>query len=101
MRSAGNRCLWRALHPEEETHLDPDEAVPKPDTHRVEGFSDGVFAIVITLLVIDLKIPRENSGHPNALIGALPDLWPVALAYVISFVNVYILWVAHHEMMRI
>lgn len=71
-------------------------------THRVEAFSDGFFAIVITLLVLDLRLPEAASGE-----AALPvrqqllALWPVGLAYVVSFVNIYILWVSHHELMRI
>ncbi|MEQ1490150.1 MAG: TMEM175 family protein [Terricaulis sp.] len=67
-------------------------------THRVEGFSDGFFAIVITLLVIDLHLPEESS---LPLTEQLRDLWPVVAAYLISFLNIYILWVAHHELMRI
>lgn len=71
---------------------------PKPDTHRLEGFSDGFFAVVITLLVLDLRLPDNN--HPSAATTLL-DLWPVAAAYLVSFVNLYILWVSHHELMRI
>lgn len=67
-------------------------------THRVEGFSDGFFAIVITLLVLDLRLPEE-SGSP--LVAQLKELWPVMAAYLVSFVNIYILWVSHHELMRI
>lgn len=76
------------------------ESAKKVDrgTHRVEGFSDGFFAIVITLLVIDLHLP-EKSSLP--LTEQLRDLWPVVAAYLISFLNIYILWVAHHELMRI
>lgn len=78
----------------------PADAADEIDrgTHRVEGFSDGFFAIVITLLVIDLRLP-EDSTLP--LSQQLQDLWPVAAAYLISFLNIYILWVAHHELMRI
>ncbi|MBK6704443.1 MAG: DUF1211 domain-containing protein [Caulobacteraceae bacterium] len=78
----------------------PSEASQEIDrgTHRVEGFSDGFFAIVITLLVIDLRLP-EGSTLP--LFEQLLELWPVAAAYLISFLNIYILWVAHHELMRI
>ncbi len=74
------------------------DEVPKPDTHRLEGFSDGFFAVVITLLVLDLR-PPENARHAAA--EALVDLWPVAAAYLVSFINIYILWVSHHELMRI
>jgi uncharacterized membrane protein len=71
---------------------------PLPDTHRIEGFSDGFFAIVITLLVLDLRPPEQARGSAAEM---LIDLWPVAAAYIVSFVNIYILWVSHHELMRI
>jgi uncharacterized membrane protein len=76
----------------------PKAKPPLPDTHRIEGFSDGFFAIVITLLVLDLRLPdQENSSAGETLV----ELWPVAAAYIVSFVNIYILWVSHHELMRI
>ena len=67
-------------------------------THRIEGFSDGYFAIVITLLAIELRIPPEEDAR---LLAALRDLWPVGLSYLVAFVNIYILWVSHHELMRL
>lgn len=79
---------------------DASDRPPGPDTHRVEGFSDAVFAIVITLLVLDLRLP-EAPERAGSLGASLVALWPVALAYIISFVNIYILWVSHHELMRI
>lgn len=77
---------------------EPPGKIPEPDTHRIEGFSDGFFAVVITLLVLDLR-PPEDSGQSAA--GSLLELWPVAAAYLVSFINIYILWVSHHELMRI
>jgi uncharacterized membrane protein len=76
---------------------------PKADTgtYRVEGFSDAFFAIVITLLILDLQPPRLASEEPAPLGSGLLDIWSAAAAYAISFVNIYILWVAHHELMRI
>lgn len=71
---------------------------PEPDTHRIEGFSDGFFAVVITLLVLDLR-PLEDADI--TALESLFELWPVIAAYLVSFVNIYILWVSHHEMMRI
>ena len=64
------------------------------ETSRVEAFSDGVFAIAITLLVLDLKAPAE--GVPLG-IGLLAQ-WPVYAAYLISFVFILIMWVNHHRM---
>ena len=67
-------------------------------THRVEGFSDAFFAIVITLLVLDLRLPDQSELPLSAQVH---ELWPVAAAYLVSFLNIYILWVSHHELMRI
>lgn len=76
---------------------------PKADsgTYRVEGFSDAFFAIVITLLILDLQPPRLADEQPAPLATGLVDIWSAGAAYAISFVNIYILWVAHHELMRI
>lgn len=74
---------------------------PRERTHRCEGFSDALFAIVITLLVLELRPPRADPGDPAPLGRALEQIWHAGAAYVISFVNIYILWVAHHELMRI
>jgi uncharacterized membrane protein len=62
-------------------------------TSRIEAFSDGVFAIAITLLVLDLKVPAE----PPLLDGLLAQ-WPVYAAYLISFTFILIMWVNHHWM---
>jgi len=71
-------------------------------TTRMEAFSDGFFAIVITLLVLELRppeLPEEASRF--VLGGRLLELWPHAIAFLISFVNIFIIWVTHHELMRI
>jgi uncharacterized membrane protein len=65
------------------------------ETARVETFSDGVFAIAVTLLVLDLKVPSE----PPLLAGLLAD-WPVFVAYVISFTFILIMWINHHWMFQ-
>ena len=64
------------------------------ETARVEAFSDGVFAIAITLLVLDLKVPA-----PPLLDGLLHE-WPVFAAYLISFAFILIMWVNHHWMFQ-
>jgi uncharacterized membrane protein len=61
---------------------------------RIEAFSDGVLAIIITIMVLELKVPH---GHDFA---ALLPLWPVFLSYVLSFVNVGIYWNNHHHMFQ-
>lgn len=63
------------------------------DTNRLEAFSDGVFAIAITLLVLEFKVPPGDS-----LGLGLPRLWPSYLAYAISFIVVGAIWINHHAM---
>jgi uncharacterized membrane protein len=65
------------------------------ETARVEAFSDGVFAIGITLLVLDLKTPSESP-----LLAGLLAQWPVYVAYLISFTFILIMWVNHHWMFQ-
>ncbi len=65
------------------------------DTSRLEAFSDGVFAIAMTLLVLDLKVPAVTSGGPS-LWQALVGQWPAYLAFVTSFATVGIMWINHH-----
>jgi uncharacterized membrane protein len=61
---------------------------------RLEAFSDGVIAIIITIMVLELKVPH------GATLEALAPLWPVFLSYVLSFVYVAIYWNNHHHMMH-
>jgi uncharacterized membrane protein len=67
------------------------------DTARTEAFSDGVFAIAITLLVLEIAIPEEEFDD---LWAALADLWPSYLAYVTSFLTIGALWLGHHSIFR-
>lgn len=73
--------------------------IEEKETGRVEAFSDGVFAIAITLLVLDLKVPRAESlpvgvGLWEYLVGQ----WPVFLAYMVSFCTILIMWTSHHRL---
>jgi uncharacterized membrane protein len=61
---------------------------------RLEAFSDGVIAIIITIMVLELKVPRGES------LDALSPLIPVFLSYVLSFVYVGIYWNNHHHMLH-
>ena len=61
---------------------------------RLEAFSDGVLAIIITIMVLELKVPHGNT------IGTLEPLLPVFLSYVLSFVYVGIYWNNHHHMLH-
>lgn len=64
-------------------------------TSRVEAFSDGVFAIAITLLVLDINVPESDFDH---LLTALKDLWPTYLGYLISFLAIGGVWLQHHQL---
>jgi uncharacterized membrane protein len=61
---------------------------------RLEAFSDGVIAIIITIMVLEMKVPHGDDW------AALTPLWPVFLSYVLSFVNVGIYWNNHHHMVH-
>jgi uncharacterized membrane protein len=67
------------------------------DRSRLEAFSDGVFAVAITLLALDLTV--EGPGH-GRLVDQLYDKWPAFLAYLISFFMIGIIWVNHHALVR-
>ncbi len=68
------------------------------ETLRAEAFSDGVFAIAITLLVLDLKVPKPADLHGATLARKLAEEWPALLAYFTSFVTILVMWVNHHVM---
>jgi len=72
------------------------------ETGRLEAFSDGVFAIAVTLLVLELKVPDvANAGiAPAALAKALWHEWPSYVGLVTSFFTVLIMWVHHHAILR-
>ena|SRR2546423_1656473 len=70
-----------------------------PGTQRIETFSDGVFAIAITLLIIEIGVPRVSGGQ--SLGHALGDLWPNYFAYVLSFAIIGIYWANHHSFFRL
>jgi uncharacterized membrane protein len=69
---------------------------------RLEAFCDGVFAIALTLLIIDLKAPpTANLRTSHDLWLALADLLPSVFAFLLSFGIVFITWVNHHEAMKL
>ena len=65
-------------------------------TRRLEAFSDGVFAIAITLLVLELGVPE---GAGERLAHELAQQWPSYFAYVVSFLVIGIIWINHHAVM--
>ncbi|UTX49023.1 TMEM175 family protein [Chryseobacterium sp. MA9] len=71
------------------------------ETLRIEGFSDAVFAIAVTLLVLDLHFPQENSiKSGNDLMIFLSNQWPSFLAFILSFFSIFIMWVNHHKIFK-
>jgi len=66
------------------------------ETSRIESFSDGVFAIAITLLVIEIKVPGIEEVRVIGLTKAVLNLWPSYLAFLTSFTTILVLWVHHH-----
>ena len=62
--------------------------------NRLEAFSDGVIAIIITIMVLEMKVPHGDS------LAALAPLWPVFLSYVLSFIYVGIYWNNHHHLLH-
>ena len=65
-------------------------------TSRLEAFSDGVFAIAATLLVLELRVPADSPD----LVRALLDIWPAYAAYLVSFLTIGIIWVNHHTLLE-
>jgi uncharacterized membrane protein len=65
------------------------------ETSRIEAFSDGVFAIAITLLILEIKIPHRDQG---SLAAGLLHQWPSYLAFLLSFAYIGIMWINHHRM---
>ncbi len=62
---------------------------------RLEAFSDGVLAIIITVMVLELKVPHEPTP------AALLEVWPIFLSYVLSFIFIGIYWNNHHHLFHI
>jgi uncharacterized membrane protein len=65
-------------------------------TSRVEAFSDGVLAIIITIMVLDLRVPEGESG-----LASLHAVWPKFVSYVLSFIYIGIYWNNHHHLLHV
>ena len=64
-------------------------------TARLEAFSDGVIAILITIMVLELKAPHDPTP------ASLAKMWPVFFAYVLSFIIIAIYWINHHHLIQL
>ncbi len=63
-------------------------------TQRLEAFSDGVLAVIITIMVLEMKVPHGDD------LNSLKPVWPVFISYILSFVNIGIYWNNHHHLMQ-
>jgi TMEM175 potassium channel family protein len=71
------------------------------DTFRIEAFSDGVIAIAITLLILEIKVPPvEETDSNSELWRQLRDLWPSYAGFAISFFIIGIMWANHHNIYK-
>ncbi|HEU4994291.1 MAG TPA: TMEM175 family protein [Gemmatimonadaceae bacterium] len=66
------------------------------ETSRIEAFSDGVFAIAITLLILEIQVPHADGAE--RLTAALAHLWPSYLAFLASFMTIGVMWMNHHRL---
>src|SRR4051812_30004267 len=62
--------------------------------HRLAAYSDAVFAVIVTIMVLELKAPEEAS------FAALWPLWPTVISYAVSYLFIAIIWINHHHLMR-
>jgi uncharacterized membrane protein len=77
--------------------------------NRVEFLTDGIFAVVMTILVLDISVPQISSSHDAIdsvtagaeLLDGLFDLWPKLLSFGISFIILVIFWVSHHRLISL
>lgn len=87
-------------------HIGPRAAIEdttERDTGRLMGFSDGVFAFAITLLVLNLlglKLPSPDTVRAAALAATLARAWPAFVTYLISFATILVMWVYHHRLLQ-
>src|ERR1051326_4618776 len=74
----------------------PRNAMPEEKTtaDRVAAFSDAVFAVIVTVMVLELKAPDQPT------FSALWPLWPTAISYAVSYLFIAIIWINHHYLMR-
>src|SRR3981081_2973750 len=70
-------------------------------TSRLETFSDGVFAIAITLLILEIKVPSAETLRHQTLAHYLLEQWPKYFAYCLSFLIIGIYWANHHYLFKL
>jgi len=70
------------------------------ETVRIAVYSDGIFAVAITLLVLDIHVPPPEHLPTGGLSAAFLAQWPVYLAYVTSFLTILVMWINHHKIFQ-
>lgn len=75
-----------------------ETAAEAKETGRLEAFSDGVLAIAITLLALEIHVPPEGEGE---LLARLLGQWPMYLAFLLSFATIGIMWINHHRLFTV
>ncbi|MGH2807505.1 MAG: TMEM175 family protein [Actinomycetota bacterium] len=78
-----------------------DTGPARNDTARLQTFSDGVFAIAITLLALEIDIPPASERGGASLTLALRELWPSFAAYAVSFLQIGVMWANHHNRFKV
>ena len=76
-------------------------ASSEKETQRIEAFSDGVFAIVVTLLIFNVHLPDSAAVAANGLLSELAKSWTTYLAFAASFFFVLVMWINHHRLFTI
>src|SRR5216683_2010516 len=84
-----------------EPKMDLSRRFDEKETDRVEAFSDGVIAIAVTLLILEIKVPRVAEISSAGLLAELLGLWPSFLAFVTSFGMILVMWINHHRIFRL
>jgi uncharacterized membrane protein len=80
----------------------PNQSFQDNETVRMEAFSDGVFAIDITLLTFELKAPAFKDTYTSrTLLPAMLQQWPAYLAFLLSFTTIFVIWLNHHRMFNV
>lgn len=78
---------------------DEETRAESKETVRLEAFSDGVFSIAATLLVLNIRVPTtEEVGLTGSLLLTLARQWPTFLGYLVSFATILVMWVNHHNL---
>src|SRR5438093_8037280 len=73
----------------------------RSETARLEAFSDGVIAIAITILALDLRVPQLEEFTSAKFVAAILNEWPSYFAFVLSFTTILIMWINHHARMAL